>query len=221
MQKNKFLKLVVILLLFLLISCAPSVKKVESQLSIPPKEPEKTFQSSLGSPASELLKINSLLIVSPQYDRNVSGVEALRSDAYERLTEAFKRELEMQILANEEILKESSAMTQDTQRAQFAGRKGADSFLVINIHNFVERSSSRQAKVSFSASIKRVDDVREVWRGYYAVGDKDVTENLLEARQSFDEKKMANAMVMLSKGFNDGARDFALQRLEKFSGGKL
>lgn len=182
------------------------------------------FESSVFN-AEGLREINSLsvspLVVEQGAAEAISGSE----DAmYDKLVNAIKTEMSIEAIPVRDTKKiiAESGMYPHAKWLTESARMGLDGMLVLRLHNYNLRKGSavgadEGASVGFLMSVYRVADGKELWRGNYYFQDKALSENIFRLSRS-GEKGWVSAETLFEQGLQLAIRDFALKRVEAFSG---
>lgn len=225
MRTNNILNL--FLFVFFLYSCSP--------YSSPVPRHDAPSGDFVAQPAESLglLSVTSLMIMPVQFDEGVRSKEKYAESFYDALVNAFRAEVEMDVIVDKSLLERLKAA--GGVSCLEAGRKaasslGGDAVVCTTLHSFTERRGSSvgaesPAQINFTMQILRVSDGVPIWGGDFVFKDQALTENLFAIEQRVAERPSnpgwQSATSVLERGFREASADFARQRLAKFAPGRF
>jgi hypothetical protein len=176
-----------------------------------------SFESKNNQQSSkELLSINSVYIAPPVFAG--PSVEADPSHVKAMISEAFSAESSMSLVKDKSDI---------TSRSICEGARiaNADSCLVITIDNYTERAGSAMAatklsQVSYLLELVRISDKKVVFMKSFDFHDQSLTENLLSAEDTIDQKGgsagYATAASVFSRSIRKVFRELDELRTKQF-----
>ncbi|MCB0311521.1 MAG: hypothetical protein KDD42_09810 [Bdellovibrionales bacterium] len=181
---------------------------------------------------SELLNVNSVLILPFNFAESARSVEGQAELFYSELSTAAMESLSIKVFDDKGLFKNTKwATSADNLRngMQIAKKIGADAVVFTTLNSFVEREGSRlgaerPAQISFNMDLLRVSDQKSIWHASYFFRDQAVTENLLRVPQRIEDSAKPGwhagwreADKILAEGLRSALTNLSLSREEQFS----
>ena len=188
---------------------------------------ENELQARLVSHAAspqELLTLNSVLILPLDVDARVDTTQIATAEVYDELLDAAQRELGLKVFGESSGSGGARHLKSVENSLEMGKKVKADGVLQAKLENFIERSGSavggEPATVSFSMSVLRVEDGKELWSATYFFKDEALSQNLLKVGDRLSKSNGAgwkSARAVLAEGFDGAMEDLSKRRVQQFT----